>query len=138
VADATLLQQILVVMLGGSLGAAARFIIGAQVASWKWYEFPWGTLFVNLVGCFLMGVLYVASQKEMPQLLKVGIGIGFLGSLTTFSTFGLDVLLIWKRGHADLALLYLLASLGFGISLVAAGITVGQWWLGAINQPMST
>lgn len=125
------LLQLLVVMAGGALGAAVRFLVSVGLAR---DEFPWGTLVVNLVGSFLIGILFVASQKEMPQLWKLAIGVGFLGALTTFSTFGLDTLLLWRRGQIALAVSYSLGSLILGVALVAAGLAVGQQWLGPVGK----
>lgn len=127
-------SQLLVVMFGGALGALVRFLVSAGMASLKWGEFPWGTLLVNVVGCLLIGVLFVASQREMPQLVKLALGIGFLGALTTFSTFSLDTLLIWQKGRWAIATVYAMGSLGLGLLAVIIGQMLGNWWLGDVAQ----
>lgn len=120
-------------MLGGALGATMRYLVCSWVAELKWGEFPWGVLLVNLLGSFLIGVLFVAAQRELPLLTKLAIGVGFLGSLTTFSTFMLDTLLLWKNGHMISAGSYVVSSLVLGLLLVAIGQIVGQWWLGPVS-----
>lgn len=121
-------------MLGGALGALVRFLVSIGMASLKWGEFPWGTLLVNLVGCFLIGLLFVASQREMPQLTKMAIGVGFLGALTTFSTFSLDTLLMWQKGRWTIATVYAFGSLGLGLLAVIIGQSLGNWWWGAAGE----
>ena len=112
------------VAIGGALGAMGRFAMSTWVFQIN-HRFPWATLTVNVLGSFLMGILFVvivergALSMEMRSLLM----IGFLGAFTTFSTFSLDALGLWQNGHLFLALLYVLAS----VALCLLAITSSIW-----------
>ncbi|MCW7752844.1 fluoride efflux transporter CrcB [Desulfobotulus sp. H1] len=84
-----MLQHILMVAVGGAFGSLCRYGLSMGVYSLLGREFPWGTAFVNLVGCFLFGLVWVmAEEKNMiPEEYRILILVGFLGGLTTFSTF---------------------------------------------------
>jgi CrcB protein len=81
--------NILFVILGGSLGAVSRFTIGTQIDKLFSTTFPVGIFFVNLLGCFIIGLVMSAFQNKIidNDNLKIFLIVGFLGSLTTFSTF---------------------------------------------------
>ena len=88
------------VALGGSLGAMMRFYLTQVSVSWFGKQFPFGTLAVNVIGAFLIAVLYGLIQRgiisEMPY--KFFIGVGLMGALTTFSTFSIDTLTLLENG----------------------------------------
>lgn len=90
----------LLVALGGAFGAMLRFFISEVVLSMLGRGFPYATLLVNITGSFIMGLLYGAIQQEYIVIIpwRTLIGIGFLGALTTFSTFSLDTLLLLQQG----------------------------------------
>jgi CrcB protein len=120
--------QLLLVMVGGALGSALRYLSGRWVLAWLGPALPWGTLFVNLCGGFLMGVLAGTLARaggagvvgsESARLL---LGVGVLGGFTTFSAFSLDAVLLWERGQAGLAGLYVLASVLGSIAALAGGL----------------
>ncbi|GEK58460.1 hypothetical protein CHL76_07650 [Marinococcus halophilus] len=109
----------LLVALGGAFGAAAR----AALVSWSkengWHRvLPFGTLFVNVLGSFMLG-LVVARGAGMTE--TVGIGIGFLGAFTTFSTFNMEIIQKIETGEGRHALLYGSGSYTLGILAAAAG-----------------
>ncbi|WP_079475315.1 fluoride efflux transporter FluC [Marinococcus halophilus] len=109
----------LLVALGGAFGAAAR----AALVSWSkengWHRvLPFGTLFVNVLGSFMLG-LVVARGAGMTE--TVGIGIGFLGAFTTFSTFNMEIIQKIEAGEGRHALLYGGGSYTLGILAAAAG-----------------
>jgi CrcB protein len=112
------------VAIGGALGAMGRYAMSTWVFQIN-HKFPWATLTVNVLGSFVMGILFVvivergALSMEMRSLLM----IGFLGAFTTFSTFSLDALGLWQNGHLFLALLYVLAS----VALCLLAITSSIW-----------
>ena len=121
------LYQLLLVALGGALGAAARY--GASVWVMQLWEEPrvlatWG---VNLVGCLLIGML-------APMLGRVGLAdelqffflVGFLGSLTTFSTFSLETVVLWQEGLGAAALLNAVGSVVLGVICVWIGLKLGR------------
>ncbi|WP_341502503.1 fluoride efflux transporter CrcB [Gallaecimonas sp. GXIMD4217] len=108
------MQSIFYVALGGALGALARFGVN-ELSLWLFgRHFPVGTLLVNLVGSFLMGLLMglVLAGHVQIQPWKQFIGLGFLGAFTTFSTFAMDNVLLLEQGE------YLKAGLYIGLNLV--------------------
>ncbi len=97
----TQLKLYLFVALGGAFGACLRFFISELMLKVGAKGFPFATLTVNILGSLLMGYLYGLIEKEIIAVspAKSLIGIGFLGALTTFSTFSLDTLLLLQQGH---------------------------------------
>lgn len=90
----------LLVALGGAFGAMLRFFLSEMVLMALGRGFPYATLMVNIIGSFIMGLLYAAVQQEYVIIIpwRTLVGIGFLGALTTFSTFSLDTLLLMQQG----------------------------------------
>ncbi len=121
-----MINKILYIALGGGLGAVSRYIIG----SWDWLKtsggFPVGTLTANLIGCFLIGLVF-AKFGMGPRWVSPLVIIGFLGGFTTFSTFGLES--YWMIRDSKWLLLgsYVLISNIVGILLVFAGIKAGEF-----------
>lgn len=118
-----MIQSILLVALGGAAGSVARFLVvlgaGRVVPGW-----PFGTLAVNLLGSFAIGVLYVtlAQRATLAPLLVAG----FLGGFTTFSAFSLDALKLWEGGQAPQAALYVAASVLLSLIAVALGAALAR------------
>ncbi|WP_296899504.1 fluoride efflux transporter CrcB [uncultured Megamonas sp.] len=93
------MTKLLVVMLGCSLGGAMRYLITTYVN--KLGHFPYGTLTVNLIGCFLIGIIATILTEKMQgasMYLSLFLTVGFLGGLTTFSSFTNETLLLWRTG----------------------------------------
>lgn len=107
---------VLLVAVGGALGAVARFAVGAGFARRFGTGWPWGTLFINLTGCFLIAVL--TARLTSPQW-RYLLPIGFVGAYTTFSTFEYETMRLVQLGQPAGAIAYVLASnvLGFGAVL---------------------
>jgi len=108
----------------GALGALVRY--GVSVAALRWWGggFPWGTLTVNLVGCFLLGMvteLGVERGMITPETRAV-LGTGFLGALTTFSTFGVETFRAVEVGQWGVAALNVGLNLTGGLALVGCGV----------------
>ena len=106
------------VALGGAIGSVLRFLTVAAVAA------PLGTLVVNVLGSFVMGILFVALPARMglSPLLMTGI----LGGFTTFSAFSLDALKLWQAGHVFPALAYVGASVIVSLLAVAIGAALAK------------
>ncbi|WP_243524222.1 fluoride efflux transporter CrcB [Bacillus pseudomycoides] len=114
-------MNILLVGIGGFCGAIARFSISNAMKEKYGTLFPYGTLFVNIVGSFLLGLLYGAEVSSTWLLLC---GTGFMGAFTTFSTCKLEIVqLIHKR---EGALLYLVISYMLGIFSAFLGFYIGH------------
>lgn len=106
----------LYVALGGAGGAVSRYAVMSVLGRWLGFGFPYGTLAVNVLGSFAMGVLVALLARYLPPAqneIRALIAVGFLGAFTTFSTFSLDVVTLYERGQWGVALFYV------GLSVVA-------------------
>ena len=109
-------MTILYVAVGGALGAVLRYLTTLAV------PFPYGTLTVNVVGSFVMGLLLVLSMDKGIDRWQPLIMTGLLGGFTTFSAFSLDTLRLWESGQTGLAIGYVFASVV--LSLLAIFVAV--------------
>ena len=119
------------VALGGGIGALARYHAGRLMTAWLGAPainaFPFATLAVNTLGSLLMGVLagwLVRSSGPNVDQLRLLLGVGLLGGFTTFSAFSLELTYLIQRGQVGLAGIYLLLSIGLGVSGFVFGLTV--------------
>ena len=103
------------VMIGGALGAGARYLVGLVVAS------PWATLAVNLIGGLAMGLL-IGSLARDSESWRLFAGVGVLGGFTTFSAFGLESWGMIERGAYPMAALYVTASVVGAVLLTGLGL----------------
>ncbi|MGB2260697.1 MAG: fluoride efflux transporter CrcB, partial [Porticoccaceae bacterium] len=96
----------LAVAVGGALGAMARYGVSNIVFSPSSQKFPWATMSVNVLGSFIMGLLFVivVERGALPAEMRSLLMVGFLGAFTTFSTFSLDALGLWQNGDLFMAL----------------------------------
>lgn len=120
------MPNLLLVMLGGALGAGARYLVGrASLAAWG-PGYPWGTLIVNLSGGLLMGVLAgtLARIGEGGDHWRLLLGVGVLGGFTTFSAFSLETMAMLERGDWVSALGYILASVVGSVAALAIGLVM--------------
>jgi CrcB protein len=115
---------VLWVAIGGALGSAARY--GVNVWSGRVFgaEFPWHTLIVNVLGCFIMGALtgLMAQKLNLSHEVRAFLTTGILGGFTTFSAFSLDVALLVERKATVAAGAYVAASVLLSIAAVFAGL----------------
>jgi len=116
-------RGVLLISLGGVLGALARYGAGTAVQRLFGMGFPYGTLAVNLSGCLAIGALLYFSQDRAPLSVAARqfLAIGFLGSFTTFSTFGVETFVLLRDGAVAAAALYVGASVGLGLAAVWLG-----------------
>lgn len=114
--------------LAGFIGTLGRYWMSGFVARRYGETFPLGTLVVNLVGCFLVGLLFYLLQERflVNQTVRTVVLIGFLGGFTTFSSFGLQTFTLLQDGEFGLALLNLSIANIFGLFLVWAGYTLAR------------
>ena len=116
-------QQLVLVMLGGALGAAGRFWLGGALLRQFGSGVPWGTLAANLVGSFLAGFIVVWLENRGPAALywRAFLIVGVMGGLTTFSALMVETLLFARSQRSDLLVGYLGGTLLAGFVLVWAG-----------------
>ncbi|MCU0588392.1 MAG: fluoride efflux transporter CrcB [Syntrophobacteraceae bacterium] len=126
------MTKILLVMLGGGLGAASRYTVGLLAASLLGTRFPWGTLVVNLVGCFLIGLSCNMARRALPLISPdayVFFVTGYLGAFTTFSTFALETSRSLREGAAVQSVASVLLNNVLGVVLCCLGMWIGGPWL---------
>ena len=120
-------MTVLLVLVGGAVGAPARFLVDRWVQSRQASSFPWGTFLVNVAGCALLGVVAGAvSGADGPGWLLTLVGTGFCGALTTFSTFSFETVRLVEEGTARVAAAYVGLSVAAGLSACALGWAVGS------------
>lgn len=102
----------LFVATGGALGALIRFWINVNLDKLHPSNFPWGTVLVNVLGSFLIGVLFIlfAEKISVSDQTKSLLTVGFLGAMTTFSTFSLDAILLLDQGEYNAAFFYVMGT----------------------------
>lgn len=117
---------LLAVALGGAFGAIARFLSTEWFARWLGTGFPFGTLFVNVVGSFVMAVIVelLATKLSANLELRAFLAVGLLGSFTTFSTFSHDVAVLYERGNLLAAGGYMGASVAVSLLALFSGLWI--------------
>lgn len=102
----------LVIAIGGALGAVTRYRLSTYAELFNHGSFPVGTFAVNVLGSLIMGLafVYLSEKLNLGDYWRPLISIGFLGALTTFSTFSLDALLLFQQGQYTTAIMYILSS----------------------------
>jgi CrcB protein len=126
------LRELLVIGFGGFCGAIARYTLSGWVHRWVGSTFPWGTLTVNIAGCFTLGALMALVEGRLPMDsdVRLFLAIGVLGSLTTFSTFSYETVELLRRSEAGLALASAGGHLLLGLGAVVLGHVLGAWATG--------
>ncbi len=117
-----MIQKILAVALGGSIGAVLRYLIFIIYEKSQNHEFPWATLIINLIGSFLIGLLWgLFDRIYVSPGVRLFLFVGILGSFTTFSTFAFDVFSLGRDGSLKYMIVYVGATNIFGITLAFGG-----------------
>ena len=100
-----MIRNFLLVGLGGGIGSVTRYVCQKWFSENYPHPFPWGTFVVNLIGCFLIGIIYAATEKSAltPQT-RLLLNTGFCGGFTTFSAFSNETMNLWRNGENVLAI----------------------------------
>jgi CrcB protein len=119
-----ILPPILLVFIGGGIGALCRYGFSWFITQFWGGGFPVGTLFVNLLGCFLIGIVYSLTQDSriLSPSTRLFLMTGLLGGFTTFSSYGLESVTLALQGEPLPALINVMANNMVGFALVLAGI----------------
>ncbi len=124
-------RNLLFIFLGSGLGGALRYIVGRWIQSLHQSVFPWGTFFVNVAGCLLIGLIYALLDKgyTLPSEIKLFLTVGLCGGFTTFSTFIHENYLLFQSPRPVITLIYAAGSLLAGfLALYAAYFAVNIIW----------
>ena len=116
--------NLLIIALGGALGAVSRFLLGNGVSRALGSALPYGTFVINIVGCFAMGLLMtiIVDREMIPAAWRLFLCVGFLGGFTTFSSFGYEALMLLTEGRLLAALAYVGGSVVLDLVAAAAGV----------------
>ena len=117
------LKNILLVLAGSAAGGSVRYITSLMIQSKNTTQFPLGTFLINLIGCFIIGMIYAIASRNAStgSDIKLLLATGFCGGFTTFSAFAFENLELFKSGQYPTALLYIILSVVLGILAVILG-----------------
>jgi len=121
------MQNFLLIALGGAIGAILRFLVSGLAVKVTGSAYPWGTIAVNLIGCFLIGLVWgIFNNLEVSNSTKLFVFTGLLGAFTTFSTFAIENFYLIRSGDLPMLALNVSISNIAGIFLVFAGFYVSK------------
>jgi CrcB protein len=125
-----MVKNLIIIMLGGSLGAVCRYLIGLMAAKTWGVNFPWGTLIVNMAGCFLIGLIFALAEsvRLLTPSVRLFLITGFLGALTTFSSFSLETTNAVRAGLTIQPIMNIMIN-----NLGGFGLTFLGYWLGSLK-----
>jgi len=120
--------RLLLIAVFGAAGTLARYGLQGLVQVRVGSTFPWGTLFINLTGCFFLGLIgqMMLNRMMVSSELRVAIAVGFFGGYTTFSSFGWEAAKMLEAGEWLRSMTYVAASMVLGLLLSVAGIRLGN------------
>lgn len=123
------MQTLAAIAIGGGCGSILRYLLSAQITRWMGSGFPFGTLAVNILGCFVMGLFVelFALRWTLSSDMRALLTTGLLGGFTTFSAFSLEAALLYERGQVANAALYCAASVLLSIGALFAAIHLVRW-----------
>lgn len=118
------MNNTIIVFLGAGIGGMLRHGVNVAAMRLLGSDFPYGTLAINIVGSFVMGLLagWFAHKTDPGLAWRLFLTTGVVGGFTTFSAFSLEVALLWERGQPAMALVYVLLSVVFGVLGLFAGL----------------
>ena len=123
-------MTVLAIAIGGALGAVSRFFLSNTVTNHYQFTLPVGTLGVNILGSFALGVFYALfSVIDVPAPLRLFLTAGFLGALTTFSTYSIEAMSLFQSGQYHSALLFIFLHNGLGILMAVLGFGLVRLWV---------
>lgn len=120
------LFSVLLVAIGGAFGSVCRYLVGIGAGRLLGADFPFGTLTVNIVGSFAMGLFIelLAVRLDGSEPFRLFIAVGILGGFTTLSSFSLDTIVLFERGAVTAAVAYVGASILLSLAALVAGLHI--------------
>jgi CrcB protein len=120
-------MNLFALIIGGFLGTISRYELGRVILPLS-NGFPLGTMIINLLGCLFLGwflTITLIRWNIRPEI-RLGIGTGFTGAFTTFSTFSIETITLIQKHHVELAIVYMVISIAGGIAFSAIGYTLAK------------
>ncbi|MBE2201328.1 MAG: fluoride efflux transporter CrcB [Anaerolinea sp.] len=126
------MNRYLLIALGAAVGANARYLTGVWAGNRFGADFPYGTLIVNIVGSFLLGVLLTlgTGRLQLSPEARLLLAVGFLGSFTTFSSYAVESMNLWRDASVWRSLLNIVGNNLAGLLAVILGATLARWLQG--------
>jgi fluoride exporter len=125
------MARVLLVAAGGALGSTLRYLVATAALAWLGPAFPWGTLVVNLIGAFLIGLVQQIATEALvvSEEMRLCLVTGVLGGLTTYSAFSYETVRLFEAGAAWQAWLNVVVTTAACLALCVAGLTTGRMLL---------
>ena len=122
------MTRFVLICCGGAVGTGARYLLGGLVARWAGADFPYGTLLINVLGSFLIGVVQQVGLSTLliPDTLRLVLAIGVMGGFTTYSSFSYETIRLLEGGSWLAASLYVLLTTALCLACCAAGLSLGR------------
>jgi CrcB protein len=122
------MRALLLVSLAGGVGTALRYGVGKAFGTWTPTTFPWPTFLVNVIGCFLLGIIaeWCGDRRVLGVELRAVLGVGVMGGFTTYSSFDIEMLRLAQHGQAAMAFGYGGATLVACLLAGAMGMSLGR------------
>jgi fluoride exporter len=122
------MSHVLLVAFGGATGSVLRYFVGYWSIRQFGATFPWGTMIVNLIGSFFIGLLseLIVRRFGASADVRMLLVTGFLGGFTTFSAFSLDALVLFERGAVVTAAVYIVGSVALALVAACGGLVLGR------------
>jgi CrcB protein len=123
------MREFTLLVVAGAIGTLLRYALGGAVQRWIGSDFPWGTLAVNALGCFLFGVVWTTAEERLliSGQTRFILLTGFMGAFTTFSTYAFETAGLLRDSQWLLAAANLLGQNALGLACVFLGFLAGRW-----------
>ena len=123
------MNRYLLIALGAALGANARYLVGVWAGNRLGADFPYGTLIVNIIGSFVLGFLLIlgTGRLQLSPEARLLLAVGFLGSFTTFSSYAVESLNLWREASLWRSLLNVVGNNLLGLLAVILGAALARW-----------
>jgi fluoride exporter len=126
-------ERFILICLGGAIGTGLRYVTSGLAARWLGADFPYGTLIVNIVGSFLIGLIQQVGTTSllMPDTTRLFLTVGIMGGLTTYSSFSYETIRLAQMGAWGQAWINVLVTTAVCLGVCFLGIAAGRWVVGA-------